>query len=627
MKKTINNRILSLALAGAMTLAAGFSLPSVSYAAPPGVSVDESVYVNLDHYGGISDVSIVKGCDLNGNTGFTDYGTYEAVTNMSGYEKPVLTPGGVQWNLSGGKEHPRFYFDGTLNKEAIELPWTFDVSYQLNGVPVKADSLAGASGLIEIDIKATPNEKAREYYKNNMLLQVAAYVDMEDTYSLDAPGSQLQSVGSKKIVMFSALPGEAETFTIRIGTNSFETKGITMMMVPGTLDQFKSIKDLKEAKDTLEDSSDAIYASMNEILLTMESMNSGLAMMKDGTAGLENARSTFSSGSDELYDDFDKAMGDLDTVNDQLANMIPYFQTGQRMIRSVSNDIDDLSDALSDYEAPLNDADDSITVVQSDLAELGVLLATLNAQTETMLNELGDAANAGYATTYEAIGLENQAEMASTLQNHMGAVSSLLTETVKMGDTAKEIIQVTNDVTEAMVDAGDTFNRYEDDLLSLLDDAEQLTVLINSSLSSTITCLTYSKSLLQKTSDILDPAMEKTLLGMEDLLVKSLQNVDDITALRKAGTTVKQTVDEQFDKFDNENRFLNLDSEAELQSFTSDKNPPPESIQVILRTQEISLDSIDDNSDLETQKESKGILARIVDIFKEIGNKIASLFN
>ena len=58
------------------------------------------------------------------------------------------------------------------------LPWDFDVSYKLNGVPTDGDKLAGANGLIEINVKATPNDNADLYYRNNMMLMVTVPVDM-----------------------------------------------------------------------------------------------------------------------------------------------------------------------------------------------------------------------------------------------------------------------------------------------------------------------------------------------------------------------------------------------------------------------------------------------------------------
>ena len=113
------------------------------------VAVDENMYVNLDYYGNVDRVNVVKGCDLNGQTTITDYGDYTAVTNMSDYTEPVIEGNKVTWNVSPDYKG-RFYYKGELDAKKVALPWNFDVSYKLNGVPKNADELAGASGLIEI---------------------------------------------------------------------------------------------------------------------------------------------------------------------------------------------------------------------------------------------------------------------------------------------------------------------------------------------------------------------------------------------------------------------------------------------------------------------------------------------
>ena len=59
-------------------------------AAPPSVEVDESLYVNMDYYGGIDDISVVKGCFLNGNTIIEDYGDYDEIINMSDRTSPTV---------------------------------------------------------------------------------------------------------------------------------------------------------------------------------------------------------------------------------------------------------------------------------------------------------------------------------------------------------------------------------------------------------------------------------------------------------------------------------------------------------------------------------------------------------
>ena len=617
----MRSKVLSVFMAAVMALAYVLSFTEVSFAASPTVLADETVYVNLDYYGETKNVSIVKGCDLNGNKSFTDYGNYLSVTNMSGYDKPVLSFSGVTWHLNHIKDNKRFYYQCGLENNAIEFPWFIDVSYKLDGVPVEAEKLAGASGLIEIDIKVTPNKKTKAYYRNNMLLQVGTTVDMEDNYSLDAPGSQLQSAGSKKVVLFAALPGEEDTYAIRIGTNCFETDGITAMMIPGTMSALKDIKDLKESKDDVEDAADDIYAATNEMLLTMESMNNGLSALKEGTQGMDDARRHFSAGDDEMYTDFDTAMEDLNRINNQLKNITPYFATCQRMIRSINKNLNQLSNSLEDLEDPLDDTNDSISTMKNDLSDLKKMMAALNAQMGEMIKNSAAAAS----TPYEAAEVQGAAQMATTLSQHMNSINSLISETIEMGNTTKEIIGITYDLIDETADLTDTADQYEDDMLDMLDDMEELTSLTSSSLNSAIALMTYSKNLMQETSGIMDPAMEKTFAGMIEFLEKSTANMDDIAAMRKANTTIKRTIDHQFDKFEDENKFLYLDAEASLQSFTSDKNPAPLSTQILLRTAEISLDDDNDIDDEEMPKKDIGVWNRIKEVFVEILNGLEQL--
>ena len=244
-------RVMTAGLAAAMLCTnAGGGLPV--YGAEAAVDVDETMYVNLDYYGRLDKINVVKGCSLNGLTDFTDYGTYLDVTNMSNQAVPVLGDGSVTWNFPQAQKE-RFYYKCALDKDQITLPWEFDVSYKLNGVPSNGDQLAGASGLVEIHIKADPNDHAREYYRNNMMLMVAVPVDMGKCYSVEAEGSQTQNLGETTAVVFTALPGEEGDYTVRIGTDSFETTGVIMAMMPGTVEDLEHIKDLKEAKDTWQD--------------------------------------------------------------------------------------------------------------------------------------------------------------------------------------------------------------------------------------------------------------------------------------------------------------------------------------------------------------------------------------
>jgi putative membrane protein len=595
------------------------SFSTVVYAAEPTVSVDEAAYINLNYYGSISEVNIVKGVSLNGLTQFKDYGNYVAVSNMSTYDQPVIEADGVKWNLENTAENKRFYYNCKVKNDAIELPWTVDVSYKLNGVPSKAETLAGASGVIEININVKPNLKAKDYYKNNMLLQAAAYINMEDTYSLDAPGSQLQSAGTYKAVVFAALPGEEDTYTIRIGTKSFETKGITITMMPGTLKQLEDIKEIKDAKDTLNDSFDAIYTSMNDVLNTMDSMKAGLSELQSGTAGLEDARSTFSSGKDQMNEYADIVLHDLKAANEQLKKIIPYFKTAQSMIKDIRNNINEIDDSLKDLADPLDETKSSISSLRKDLKALDKMLADLNTQIEAALTSLGTVASAGGATLWEQAELQGWANIAEVPANYSENISSLLDHMQSLSSATIGVINITETLIDEINNLNDTLNSYYDNTINLLRDCQKLNTLLNKSIDSTVVFFTYTKTLLKTSGDKLNEATETSLKGMSDILEKSITGLGSIPTMRNVNNTINQTIDKEFDKFENENKFLNLDAKAKLISFTSDNNPTPASIQIIMRTKEINIDDKgSDNLDLETNEDDIGIMGRIKDLFKKI---------
>ena len=64
-------------------------------AAAPSVHVDETLYLNLDHYGAISDANVVKGIEFNKQETYTDYGTYTEVVCLGNDEDPKFENGEV----------------------------------------------------------------------------------------------------------------------------------------------------------------------------------------------------------------------------------------------------------------------------------------------------------------------------------------------------------------------------------------------------------------------------------------------------------------------------------------------------------------------------------------------------
>ena len=103
---------------------------------------------------------------------------------------------------------------------------------------------------------------------------------------------------------------------------------------------------------------------------------------------------------------------------------------------------------------------------------------------------------------------------------------------------------------------------------------------------------------LKDSLDVYYPDLQSAL----DVLDKSLSVLDSTSSMRKAGRTMKNTMDNEWSDLEDDTNFLNMDPSAEKVSFTSDENAEPNTLQIIMRTEEISVDDDAELLDAETEK-------------------------
>ena len=842
-------RAAAMVLAVAVPAGAGAGSPPV-WGAEKTVKTDETMYVNLDCYGQASAVNVVKGCSLNGIYSFTDYGNYLGVENMSSMDAPVIQGDQVQWNLSGDQTG-RFYYKCAMDPASVELPWIFDVSYKRNGVPVNADELAGASGLVEIHIQAQPNERARIYYRDNMLLTVAVPVDMSECYSVEAEGSQTQSIGDTTAVVFTALPGEEGDYKIRIGTDSFETTGVVFAMFPGTVEDLEHIKDLKEAKDTWQDAGDTLYDSLEQMAKSVEDMRDGVQMAQSGTAAAERARQTWSGAKDGILSGNDQAIASLSALSAQVEAMVPHLETAKETAEVIHSSMNDVVTTLGEMQEPLrklhtrlrgiksgaSSAAENLPELEREMEALLALDARLQANEQLILSgvsglqtaladleadyeeerkeerqesripsaggsdsrsesaaetipdtdsqtengdaeskdteaedteagntvggessaeagdsagggssaEAGDSADgessaeaggsAGGESSAEAGGRAksgtaadaeesgapeagggaegsdapeagadpadsqtpadnvssdasssqqgdslsssatlsraqearylsepkahrirkevpmvtapedgssySMAEVAELLQQKMEALeavagrsrslarsmSNLLDDTADAAEYSQDLVDNLDFLIEDLTALNDSLDMYYPDMQEALDDSARLAEGTAQALNSGVSLMTILQNTLRDSSEDMDQAARDSLAAGMELLDKSLGILDSTEAMRRAGRIMKDVADQELNKFDTENRFLFMDPSAPKESFTSDKNPEPNTIQIVLRTDEISLEDEEEKpSDVETAAETQGPLARMWNVLVKMWQAITNIF-
>ena len=299
-------RAVSGTLAAVMAASAGIA----SFGAAGVPVCDEAMYVTMDPYGGISEASVVKSYELHGAREITDRGTYQAVHNMTGMEEPEVDGDTVIFRLLEEPENDRFYFEGRMEPEEVSetLPWDVAVSYRLNGVERRLEELAHEKGVLKISIDAVPNTGTSEYFRNNMTMEIAAVVDMDQNLSVEAPGAQIQSIGSMKTVLFMVMPGEEQHFELEIGSNDLEFSGLLFLMAPVTISQLERLEDLRKARDTVKDSADAIGDSLDVVLDSLDGLQGGLGSTVEGLGQLDRSRQILSDAKGGIYVDADRAL-------------------------------------------------------------------------------------------------------------------------------------------------------------------------------------------------------------------------------------------------------------------------------------------------------------------------------
>ena len=381
-------RVGSCALSSLMVLG---SIPAAAIGDGVTATYDEAYYAMTDYYGNLTDGSVVKSYRTNGIATLTDYGDYDEIINLTDGTVPARNGGMTTFRLDEKALPGTFYFEGKTTKPFQQLPWTISMSYTLNGVPTKAEDLAGQAGVVEIHLDIVPNERASEYARNNYTLEAMAIFNQDDILSLEAPGAQVQLIGNLRAVLFLGLPGEECHYTIRVGSEDFAFGGMTFLMVPATLSQLEEIAKLSERKDDLEDNYNKLSGSIDSLLDAMTAMTGSLNASANGLEQLNKARGIFSdgkgviySGTDALREDFFNLADVLEPMEGQIETLSKTISDSKSTLRSMTNTVSDLKGDLKDVESALRDLEDGTGDARKVFSALGSLRKSLKALQEAL---------------------------------------------------------------------------------------------------------------------------------------------------------------------------------------------------------------------------------------------------
>ena len=345
-----------------------------------------------------------------------------------------------------------------------------------------------------------------------MMLVCGTGIDMGKALSIDAPGAQVQSVGTYKLVVFMGMPGEESTFTVRIGSENFESMGMFMFMTPATLSSLDIISDLKDVKDRLSDSGDSLYSGMSSMLDTMQSMQNGMGTMSSGISGINAVRQqlikdrgTIDPKTDAALTALEKLTGESDSLIPELNNTkdtlvklnattnsildtleesgadITEYQTLLQNIRTSLNNLEDLMDDLDDktgsewlyiseLQSDLSNMKKDLKNIQDDMKELSSRIKDLNDMNNAINGAMTSVLDKLYDNGNGVISAEmykSMAQLLSTLSSRCKALTDTLEGAASNLSTTAKSLSGFLDTTDSILD-------NLDDICDVLDDYKGL---------------------------------------------------------------------------------------------------------------------------------------------------------
>ena len=387
-------------------------------------SKDETVYVLANADGSVKKIIVSDWIKNNGGKTVSDKTELSDIKNVKGDESYVMDTDNMrEWNADGKD----IYYQGTISKA---LPVDLKVSYELDGKPVSAESLAGKSGKVTIRFDYTNNQyknvsidgKNTKIYVPFVML-TGLLLDNDIFTNVEISNGKIINDGDRIIAVGFALPGMQENLNlsrdkvdipdfveITADVNNFalsNTLTVAANSIISDLDVSKldsaddlqaSLTELSSAMSKLLDGSSELYGGLSELLLKSNELVAGVDKLANGASALSDGAAALSAGLSEL-------VSNNDTLN---AGAKQVFDT---LLSTVSQKLKDNGITV-----------DTLTV-ENYKTVIGGLLEN---PTDSQKAELINIADAALNAKLSAIGVP---------QNYYGAVKVLLATKLSSGET------------------------------------------------------------------------------------------------------------------------------------------------------------------------------------------------
>ncbi|MGN1182965.1 MAG: hypothetical protein ACI4SR_08180 [Faecalibacillus sp.] len=649
----------------------GLSLLMVSTMTTPVLAIEipskkeEVIYIMTKANGDVKNINVVNIFD---GGDILDYGDYSSVKMLTTNNKIKK----INDKITFSSDDKRVYYQGTMKSK--EIPWNISICYFLDGKEYSSKKIAGKSGSLEIRLKIRENEnyEANEY--NQYALQANLTLDTDHCQNIKAEDATIVNVGSDKQISYTILPGKGIETSIYADVEDFEMDAISINGIQLNLDI-----DIDSSKLTekVEELIDAMYSldkgaaslsngsqdiktgstTLNNGILTLNSgmgeLNTGVIQLQSGMSTLENGLNELNKKSESLNNGSTQMKEALSTIESELnsiqlsidqatqlteassqikqgifelnegiqilKNSVGYQQY-KSLMKDNGVDIDQLKqgndEAIKSLSAMINTLNSlnekleqlsTIPGMENQITELEAQIANLNnliilfqgnnaaiVGTEMYLNEVSK--NIGILAKNMEVLNEKYNEFDTAIQQMATSLNEMIVNMSKLTNAINILTKEYKNLDQGIHD-------YTDGVAQVVAGYKQMIKGVSSLASGSQDLLKGTESLSQGSQALYNGVV--SLCDGAGELANGTKMLKDETSYMS--DDVKTQIDDILSSIQGD--------DAKINSFVSHKNKNVESVQFVIKTEEIK--KVEKEKKKETKKQEKNLLEKFLELFKK----------
>ena len=209
----------------------------------------------------------------------------------------------------------------------------------------------------------------------------------------------------------------------------------------------------------------------------------------------------------------------------------------------------------------------------------------------------------------------------------LGDLTSMLSKAEDMTSALSGVSRELRDILKDAEELESLLDEYEPTLQETLATVSSLSTSAIKTIWDTQGLISDTEALMKSTGATLDDGTKQTLEGLAAVLRSTAKTMGTAGQIKDAKTSICDIIEDTWDEYTGDvNNLLLMDATAEAVSLTDSRNPSPESIQILIRTQEITMPDEDETEAEAAAEVQTTFWGRVAQMFKDFWAAITGLF-